>query len=119
MAEPISKKSGFYYRKTRARRIELDKAELSKIKPLTNFFKSSDNCDVPKKTFPERSIPSTSGTVPQADAHDNVTESENQTNANCELQRPDTQTGISKKTYFLKQFDKAFSSLFVDLRYCA
>ncbi|KAJ6648855.1 hypothetical protein Bhyg_04087 [Pseudolycoriella hygida] len=39
MAEPISKKSGAYFRKTRARKIELEKIELNKMKPLSNFFK--------------------------------------------------------------------------------
>lgn len=97
MAEPISKKSGAHYRKTRARRIELEKAELCKIKPLTNFFKSNDNCEVPKEISTEQyqSLSSTSESVYQADSNDNLPE--NQTNANCELQQPDTQTGISKK----------------------
>lgn len=99
MAEPISKKSGAHYRKTRARKNELEQAELSKIKPLTNFFKSSDNCEVLKKplSVPSQSQPSTiSETVSEIDSNNNLNESQN---ANSELQGPDTQIGITKKIF--------------------
>lgn len=55
MAEPISKKSGAHFRKARAFKNERDNNELRKIKPLTTFFKTNDNCDARKEPSSEHS----------------------------------------------------------------
>lgn len=39
MTEPVSKKTGTYYRRERARKSELEKDVVNKMKPLKSFFK--------------------------------------------------------------------------------
>ena len=41
--EPVSKKTGAYYRKERARKIESEKVVVSKMKPLQSLFMTNAN----------------------------------------------------------------------------
>lgn len=84
MAEPISKKSGAYFRKSRARKNELERVELSKIKPLTSFFKTTENCEVNKESTSSTRTNSTTNNT--SDSNDNLVEPETQTKENCNVQ---------------------------------